>query len=107
MDTALPIDLRLDPYSHGLASGSDDDVFSFFLGPSPTIGRQSAYQKRNVDKFNMPENYVGQNLYLRDTMVRNKREFCECAETNLICYRKIGCSQPIKRGTLSVFCPGV
>ena len=68
MDTSLPVDLRLDPYSHGLGSGSDDDVFSFFLGPAPTIGRQSAYMKRNMDKMNMPENYIGQNLYLRDTM---------------------------------------
>ena len=107
MDTALPLNLRLDPFAHELASGSDDDVFSFFLGPSPTIGNQSAYMKRNVDKFNMPENYIGQNLYLRDTMV----SFYFVKWKKLICFfflfnRKIGCLLQTKRGIQREFCLG-
>lgn len=67
MDTNLPPSQRLDPYSYGISSGHSD-LYSFFLGPPPRPGKDSAYSKKPVSKWNMPENYIGESEFLRDTV---------------------------------------
>lgn len=66
MDTTMTMDQRFDPYAHGLASGMQD-LFSPFLGPAPRPEKQSPYAKKATAKWNMPENYIGESEYLRDT----------------------------------------
>lgn len=58
---------RLDPYAYGLASGYSD-LHTPFLGPPPREQKTSSYAKKSVAKWNMPEAYVGESEYLRDTM---------------------------------------
>lgn len=67
MDTNLPSSQRLDPYAYGIASGHSD-LYSFFLGPPPRPGKDSAYSKRPVSKYTMPESYIGESEFLRDTV---------------------------------------
>lgn len=67
METNLPPSQRLDPFAHGLYSGSSD-LYSFFLGPPPRPGKDSAYSKKPTAKWNMPESYIGESEYLRDTV---------------------------------------
>ena len=67
MDTALAPAQGLDFYSSGLASGRND-IFETFLGPPAREAKTSPYAKKSTAKFNMPENYIGENLYLRDTV---------------------------------------
>ncbi len=43
------------------------DLFSPFLGPAPRPEKQSPYAKKATAKWNMPENYIGESEYLRDT----------------------------------------
>jgi len=66
MDTSLPIS-QLDPIGSGVYTGVGD-LYSAYLGPLPQLQRVDSYQKRNVQTWDMPENYKGQNLYLRDTV---------------------------------------
>lgn len=58
---------RLDPFGAGLNTGVNN-IYSPFLGPLPAQQRTDPYERRNVDKWNMPENYRGKNAYLRDTV---------------------------------------
>lgn len=44
------------------------DMHTPFLGPQPRLEKPSAYAKKSTAKFNMPESYIGESLYLRDTM---------------------------------------
>lgn len=67
MDTNLPPSQRLDPYAYGISSGHSD-LYSFFLGPPPRPGKDSAYAKKPVSKWNMPEAYIGESEFLRDTV---------------------------------------
>jgi len=67
MDTALAPSQGLDFYSSGLASGRND-IFETFLGPPAREAKTSPYAKKSTARFNMPENYIGENLYLRDTV---------------------------------------
>lgn len=67
MYSNLPPSQVIDPYSHGLASGSSD-IFTPFLGPPPRISDQSNYARKNRTKWDMPEVYVGRNLYLGETV---------------------------------------
>lgn len=67
MFSNLPPSQVIDPYSHGLASGSND-IFTPFLGPPPRIAEQSNYARKNRTKWDMPEVYVGRNLYLGETV---------------------------------------
>lgn len=57
----------LAPYNMGVPSGLDN-MFEAFLGPAPRPMHTNPYEKRNVSVFNMPEAYLGQNLFLRDTI---------------------------------------
>lgn len=66
MDNLAPSQ-GFDFYSAGLASGRTD-IFDPFLGPSPRVPDGNVYDKRNTAKFNLPEDKMGKNLYLRDTM---------------------------------------
>lgn len=66
MDNLAPSQ-QFDFYSAGLASGVTD-IYSPFLGPSPRVPDGNVYDKRNTAKFNLPEDKMGKNLYLRDTM---------------------------------------
>ena len=66
MDTNLPIS-QLDPLGNGVYSGSEN-IFSHFLGPLPKQDRFDGYAQRNVSVWNMPENYKGTSLTLRDTV---------------------------------------
>lgn len=66
MDTSLPI-TQLDPLGQGLFTGVGD-MYSAYLGPLPTMQRSDPYAKRNTEVWDMPENYKGKNLYLRDTV---------------------------------------
>lgn len=69
VDTNLPPSQRLDPYAFGLSSGhSGQEMYSFFLGPPPKNGKDTAYSKRPTSKWNMPESYIGESEYLRDTV---------------------------------------
>ena len=34
----------------------------------PQLARVDVYEDRNADKWNMPENYKGQNKFLQDTL---------------------------------------
>ena len=67
MDTNLPPSARFDPYAHGVASGVND-LFTPFLGPAPRPQKTSPYAKKPTAKWNMPESYIGESEYLRDTM---------------------------------------
>lgn len=67
MDTNLPSSQRLDPYAYGISSGHSD-LYSFFLGPPPRPGKDSAYSKRPVSKYTLPESYIGDSEFLRDTV---------------------------------------
>jgi hypothetical protein len=55
-----------DPYAHGIASGHND-LWTPFLGPPSRPANPSPYSQKSTAKWNMPENYVGQSEYLRDT----------------------------------------
>lgn len=66
MDTNLSIS-QLDPLGNGVYSGSEN-IFSHFLGPLPKQDRFDGYAQRNVSVWNMPENYKGTSLTLRDTV---------------------------------------
>lgn len=66
MDNLAPSQ-KFDFYAHGVASGQKD-LWTPFLGPPARDPPQRAASNRNVAKWNMPEAYVGDNLYLRDTM---------------------------------------
>lgn len=66
MDTNLPIS-QLDPLGNGVYSGSEN-IFSHWLGPMPKQDRFDGYAQRNVSVWNMPENYKGTSLTLRDTV---------------------------------------
>lgn len=66
MDNLAPSQ-QFDFYSAGLASGRTD-IFDPYLGPSPRVPEGNPYDKRNTAKFNLPEDKMGKNLYLRDTM---------------------------------------
>lgn len=67
MDTSLAPSQGLDFYASGLASGRND-IFEAFLGPPAKEQKTSAYSKKSTAKWNMPENYIGESLYLRDTV---------------------------------------
>ena len=67
MDTALAPSQGLDFYSSGLASGRND-IFETFLGPPAREAKTSPYAKKSTARFNMPENYIGETLPLRDTV---------------------------------------
>lgn len=67
MDINAPLTQRLDPFGAGLNTGVND-LYTPFLGPMPQPSRTDPYERRNVDKWNMPENYRGKNAYLRDTV---------------------------------------
>jgi hypothetical protein len=67
MDTNLPASQRLDPYAYGISSGHND-LYSLFLGPPPRPGKDSAYAKKPISKYNMPEAYIGESEFLRDTV---------------------------------------
>jgi hypothetical protein len=66
MDTSLPVS-QLDPIGAGVYTGVGD-LYSAYLGPLPIMQRTDPYAKRNVQTWEMPEAYKGQNLYLRDTV---------------------------------------
>lgn len=66
MDNLAPSQ-QFDFYSAGLASGRTD-IFDPFLGPSPRVPDGNVYDMRNTAKFNLPEDKVGKNLQLKDTM---------------------------------------
>lgn len=59
---------KFDPYSHGLAAAGHTDLHTPFLGPAPAPPKTSSYAKKATAKWNMPEAYVGESEYLRDTM---------------------------------------
>ena len=63
----LPAATKYDPYAHGLGMGFTD-LFTPFLGPLSRPMDQSALRNRSVAKWNMPEAYAGQNLYLQETV---------------------------------------
>jgi hypothetical protein len=54
----LPIGQRLDPWSNGIGSGLND-LYTPFLGPLATQDKTNPYELRPVDKFNLPEAYLG------------------------------------------------
>ena len=58
---------KYDFYAHGLAGGHDD-IFSAFLGPAAREAKTTPWAKKSTAKWNMPENYIGQNEFLGDTM---------------------------------------
>lgn len=66
MDNLAPSQ-QFDFYSAGLASGRTD-IFDPFLGPSPRVPDGNVYDMRNTAKFNLPEDKVGKNIQLKDTM---------------------------------------
>lgn len=66
MDNLAPSQ-QFDFFSAGLASGRTD-IFDPFLGPSLRVPEGNPYDMRNTAKFNLPEDKVGKNLQLRDTM---------------------------------------
>lgn len=66
-DTNLPESQRYDPYAHGISHGHSD-LYSFFMGPPPRPGKESAYSKKPTAKWNMPESYIGESEFLRDTV---------------------------------------
>ncbi len=66
MDTNLPIS-QMDPLGAGHFTGVGD-AYLPFLGPRPTLQRTDAYEKRNVAIWDLPEQYKGRNLVLRDTV---------------------------------------
>ena len=67
MDTNMPPNARFDPYAYGIASGVGD-LYTPFLGPAPRPQKTSPYAKKSTAKWNMPESYIGESVYLRDTM---------------------------------------
>lgn len=66
MDSNLPIS-QLDPLNNQHFTGVGN-AFLPWLGPMPTLQRSDPYEKRNTAVWDMPENYKGQNLTLRDTV---------------------------------------
>lgn len=56
---------QMDPFNAGYTTDSDN-IFDRFLGPLPRMPRTSALQNRNVDKWVMPDGYVGESLFLQD-----------------------------------------
>jgi hypothetical protein len=66
MDNLAPSQ-KYDFYAHGIAGGFQD-IFTPFLGPPSRPANPDPYANRNVNKWNMPENYIGQNIVLRDTV---------------------------------------
>jgi len=66
MDTALPIS-QLDPLGNNHFSGVGN-VFEPYLGRLPQMQRIDPYEKRNNSNFDLPEEYKGKNLYLRNTI---------------------------------------
>lgn len=66
MDVGLPIS-QLDPLNNQHFTGVGN-AFLPWLGPMPTLQRSDPYEKRNTAVWDMPENYKGQNLTLRDTV---------------------------------------
>lgn len=67
MDTNLgPQGLNF--YDEGTPSGMNN-MFEAFLGPMPRSQSINSYEKRNTAVFNMPEAYLGRNLFLRDTVI--------------------------------------
>lgn len=58
---------KFDFFSHGIASGVTD-IYTAFMGPPAREAKASPYAKKATAKWNMPEAYVGENEYLRDTM---------------------------------------
>lgn len=67
MDANLPPQQRLDPFANKMFTGSGD-LYAPYLGPVPQTLKTDGYERRAVDKWNMPENYRGKNLYIRDTI---------------------------------------
>ncbi len=65
MDNLSP-QQKFDFYSHGIASGMTD-IFTPFMGPPSRPEKTSPYAKKATAKWNMPESYIGENEYLRDT----------------------------------------
>jgi hypothetical protein len=57
---------KFDFFSHGIASGVTD-IYTAFMGPPAREAKASPYAKKATAKWNMPEAYVGENEYLRDT----------------------------------------
>jgi len=66
MDTNLPVS-QLDPLYNGQFTGAGK-AFEPWLGPMPTLQRTDPYEHRNVQIWDMPEGYKGQNLTLRETV---------------------------------------
>lgn len=58
---------RFDPYAHGLGLGGKN-IWEPFLGPQMRPDNTSAAHKRSTAKFNMPEAYIGESEYLKDTL---------------------------------------
>lgn len=66
-DTNLAPSQGLSFYEQGMPSGMND-MFEAFLGPSPRPQATNPYEKRNISVFNMPDSYLGRNLFLKDTV---------------------------------------
>ena len=79
MDTNLPYSqvgeaLALEPIANQHWLGTQEGIGSLFVpwvGPMPQLQRSDPYEHRNVSTYTLPENYKGQNLYLRDTIEYN------------------------------------
>lgn len=56
----------LDPYSKGIASGTQN-IFQTYLGPPPRHETNAA-EKRNVTIWNLAEAYEGRSLFIKDTI---------------------------------------
>lgn len=63
----FPDAMRFDPYANGLGMGHTD-LATAFLGPNPRPEQRSPYSMKSTAKWNMPESYVNENLYLKDTV---------------------------------------
>lgn len=66
MDTIVA---QADPYGVSNAYTGNKNLFDGWLGPLPNTGRTDPYEARAVDKWNMPDGYVGQNQYLGQTIL--------------------------------------
>lgn len=79
MDTNLPWSqvgetTALEPITNQHWLNTSEGIGSLFVpwvGPMPQLARSDPYEHRNVSTFTLPENYKGQNLYVRDTIEYN------------------------------------
>jgi hypothetical protein len=66
MDTIVAL---ADPYGVSNAFTGNKNLFDSWLGPLPNTGRTDPFETRAVDKWNMPDGYVGQNQYLGQSIL--------------------------------------